>query len=657
MRLPRVITLPAGWAVLLGSILYGWGAAPSPAAASLPEADWSTPYEVVDDSYVFSPAMALSDDGKQILTAWANADDLRSRAGSASGTSSTWGSIQTVDGNSPGNVELAMSGDGRTAIVAWRANSNSAMYALGTVAATSVAWSSPVSLGCNCLVKAALSRDGTRATLLYLDTQAGAIRSKSGTVSGSSVTWSAEATLSASFSGVDNPLLGMSADGTQLLAVFSADSSGFQVKFKAVAGTVTGSPPTVTWGGVSSVTDGRRSYSPNLAFSRDGTTAILAWWDIYTYPDTRVASRTAAVSGTQVTWSNSIDEHTAAGTAMVPEVGLSADGSQALIAWQREPYGQDTKAVITRYAANAGSASAWQAPVTIPGSEGSGTSGGVALAPDGSAAFVLWASTEGNVVTPQVSATSLDNGLDWAPASPLSGMLSPGSAANPAIEASNDASTVAATWNWTKQSSSAIYVNTGSLRTTPGPAPSPTPPTPSEPPTAVTGTPGDRSVVVSWKAPSATGTFPVTNYLVRSLPGDRTCVTAGLTCTVTGLTNGTSYAFVVLALTGAGWSASSEPSAPVKPQSAPPLRIVIAGSREGKRIVVQGGTSGLGAGAIVAPWVKLSGQTSYSEGSARVLVSREGTFTWSRSTGRQAFVYFTSMSGSTRSNQIAIPGS
>jgi hypothetical protein len=57
---------------------------------------------------------------------------------------------------------------------------------------------------------------------------------------------------------------------------------------------------------------------------------------------------------------------------------------------------------------------------------------------------------------------------------------------------------------------------------------------------------------------------------------------------VEGLSNGTAYTFTVTALTGAGWSAKSEPSNAVTPRAKPRPCIVITGSREGDRIAVSG---------------------------------------------------------------------
>ena len=59
------------------------------------------------------------------------------------------------------------------------------------------------------------------------------------------------------------------------------------------------------------------------------------------------------------------------------------------------------------------------------------------------------------------------------------------------------------------------------------------------------------SAVVYWSA-SAAGTGTVTGYSVSASPGTSTCSTTTLSCTLTGLTNGTTYTVSVVATTTAG---------------------------------------------------------------------------------------------------------
>ncbi len=91
-----------------------------------------------------------------------------------------------------------------------------------------------------------------------------------------------------------------------------------------------------------------------------------------------------------------------------------------------------------------------------------------------------------------------------------------------------------------------------------------------QPPTAVTGVPGNGQVSVSWAAPGDDGGSPVIDYTVTAIPGGATCTTSSTSCVVSGLANGTGYTFTVSARNAIGTSTPSAPSAPVTP-TAPPV--------------------------------------------------------------------------------------
>ncbi|MBV9822383.1 MAG: fibronectin type III domain-containing protein [Actinobacteria bacterium] len=96
-----------------------------------------------------------------------------------------------------------------------------------------------------------------------------------------------------------------------------------------------------------------------------------------------------------------------------------------------------------------------------------------------------------------------------------------------------------------------------------------TPATPPGAPTGVSATAGDSQASVSFTAPASNGGSAITSYTVTSSPGGKTATCPGSPCTVTGLTNGTSYTFTVHATNAIDDSVESAASAAVMPVSVP----------------------------------------------------------------------------------------
>jgi hypothetical protein len=85
--------------------------------------------------------------------------------------------------------------------------------------------------------------------------------------------------------------------------------------------------------------------------------------------------------------------------------------------------------------------------------------------------------------------------------------------------------------------------------------------------TSINATVTSGQAVVTWSAPTFTGGLPITGYVVTASPGGQTCTwTSGpLTCTITGLANGTAYTFSVVASNAMGSGSGSSPTSPVTP--------------------------------------------------------------------------------------------
>ncbi len=109
--------------------------------------------------------------------------------------------------------------------------------------------------------------------------------------------------------------------------------------------------------------------------------------------------------------------------------------------------------------------------------------------------------------------------------------------------------------------------------TGPASAASPAVTTPDVPgaPGNLVAAPGDQSASLSWSAPASTGGRPLTGYTVLVSPAapSATFSVTGTGAVVSGLANGTAYAFQVLASNAVGDGPASAASLPVTPYTVP----------------------------------------------------------------------------------------
>jgi alpha-tubulin suppressor-like RCC1 family protein len=123
-------------------------------------------------------------------------------------------------------------------------------------------------------------------------------------------------------------------------------------------------------------------------------------------------------------------------------------------------------------------------------------------------------------------------------------------------------------------------------------------------PSAVTVSPGATSAVVSWMAPASLDGGRLAGYTATASPGGAGCSATATSCTITGLTGGTSYQVSVVARTTAGVSGASDPAG-VTPGSAGPI---VSGYRGSKCVAALGGATAPGTKVVLSSCDGSAGQ-------------------------------------------------
>lgn len=125
-------------------------------------------------------------------------------------------------------------------------------------------------------------------------------------------------------------------------------------------------------------------------------------------------------------------------------------------------------------------------------------------------------------------------------------------------------------------------------------------PGPPDPPRNVTASAGNGQATVSFTAPNNNGGSNITGYTVSCSNG-QVVTTSSSPVVVTGLTNGTSYTFVVTAQSAAGTSGPSDPSLAVTPATIPSAPTITGLSAAAAQVTVSFAATSTG-GAPITSW-------------------------------------------------------
>lgn len=316
---------------------------------------------------------------------------------------------------------VRVSSDGTKASAVWLGtNAPIIQAASATLSGKVASWSSAIDLsavgGEAAHNQIAISSDGTKATAIWIRSDGSnyIVQTASATISGNSASWSSVTDLSVT--GLDgvSPQIALSSDGTKATAVW-AHGGIIQAACASVSGNL------ASW---SSTTDlslgGEAAFSPQIALSSDGTKATAVWWR-FDMGLGVIQTASATVSGNTASWS-SVTDLTATGVdAVEPQIALSADGTKATAIWRRI-HGMAADYVIeTASATLSGNVSTWGATSFLSAEGQPAQDNKMGLSADGSKVTVVWVRFDGSTnIVQSISGTISGNTASWGSVSDIS---------------------------------------------------------------------------------------------------------------------------------------------------------------------------------------------------------------------------------------------
>jgi hypothetical protein len=203
--------------------------------------------------------------------------------------------------------------------------------------------------------------------------------------------------------------IALSSDGKKAVAIWDSDVDSNTQIIQTATANIAGN--NATWSPIRNLTNEGKSFSPEISLSADGN-QLLAVWSSVDERNTIIQSVSGKVSGNSVTWSNIKDITPREGGAGQPHISISADGTKAVAIWWWERGQRGWDRVMQTASANIkDNSAAWSLIKTLsPEAIYSSGWSDLAISSDGARTTAIW---ETDVGIQTASATISGNVATW----------------------------------------------------------------------------------------------------------------------------------------------------------------------------------------------------------------------------------------------------